>query len=161
MPPRSRKHHYETSITWTGNTGEGTKSLRSYEKTYDIEVPGKAVIAGTSDPAFGGDPTRYNPEDLLVASLSACHMLWYLNLAAKANIVVVTYLDHAEGTMVEDASGSGHFTQVVLHPEITVAAGTDLDMAHEIHHDAHAMCFVANSVNFPVTVEASCIVAGE
>ncbi|MGI8404987.1 MAG: OsmC family protein [Thermomicrobiales bacterium] len=155
MPSSSREHdhHYETSITWTGNTGEGTKSLRSYEKSYDIEVPGKPVIAGSSDPAFRGDPTRYNPEDLLVASLSACHMLWYLSLSAKAKIVVTSYVDRADGTMVEDESGSGHFSQVVLRPEITVAFGTDLDRAHALHHDAHAMCFVANSVNFPVTAE--------
>lgn len=153
MPPSSREHHYETSLTWTGNTGEGTKSLNSYEKIYDIEIPGKPVIAGSSDPAFRGDPTRYNPEDLLVASLSACHMLWYLSLSAKAKIVVLNYVDRAAGTMIEDASGSGRFTSVVLRPEITVAAGTDLERAHTIHHDAHAMCFVANSVNFPVTTE--------
>ncbi len=153
MPSSTREHHYETSLTWTGNTGEGTKSPSSYEKSYDIEVPGKSIIAGSSDPAFRGDPTRYNPEDLLVASLSACHMLWYLSLSAKAKIVVTSYVDRAEGTMVEGESGSGRFTSVVLRPEITIAAGTDLDRAHAIHHDAHAMCFVANSVNFPVTAE--------
>ena len=122
--PHNRTHHYDTTVTWTGNTGAGTASLRSYEKVYTIAADGKPVIAGSSDPAFRGDPARWNPEDLLVASLSACHMLWFLSLAAKAKLVVVTYIDRATGEMAETASGSGQFTQVTLHPEIVFAAGT-------------------------------------
>ncbi len=148
-----REHRYETSITWTGNTGSGTSTYRSYERAHEIETAGKPVIPGSSDPAFRGDPTRYNPEDLFVASLSACHMLWYLHLSAQAGITVGTYLDRAEGIMVEDEGGAGRFTRVILRPEITVAAGTDLEKAKTLHHDVHAMCAVSNSVNFPVTVE--------
>lgn len=157
-----RNHHYDTTVTWTGNTGEGTATLRAYEKLYDITAEGKPVIAGSSDPAFRGDPTRWNPEDMLVASLSACHMLWYLSLAAKAKLIVVAYADRATGEMVEDASGAGHFTQVTLSPEIVLAAGTtpeQVEQARALHHDAHAMCFVANSVNFPVAAEGTITVA--
>ncbi len=153
MPSAPREHHYETSITWTGNTGSGTSTYRSYERAHEIEAAGKPVIPGSSEPAFRGDPTRYNPEDLLVASLSACHMLWYLHLSAQAGITVGTYLDRAEGIMAEDGRGAGRFTRVILRPEITVAAGTDLKKAEALHHDVHGMCAVANSVNFPVTVE--------
>ncbi|HWV34945.1 MAG TPA: OsmC family protein [Thermomicrobiales bacterium] len=161
MPASPREHTYGTTVTWTGNTGSGTTSHRSYERLYDISSEGKPVIAGSSDPAFRGDPARYNPEDLLVASLSACHMLWYLSLSAKAGIVVTAYRDRAEGTMAEAANGSGRFTHLVLRPEVTVAAGTDLDKADAIHHDAHAMCFIANSINFPITVEATYTVAAD
>jgi len=161
MSASSRAHTYETTVTWTGNTGSGTTSQRAYERLYDISNDGKPVIEGSSDPAFRGDPARYNPEDLLVASLSACHMLWYLSLSAKAGIVVTAYRDQADGTMVEEANGSGHFTHLVLRPEIAVVAGTDLDKADAIHHDAHAMCFIANSINFPITVEATYTVADE
>ncbi|MGB3328052.1 MAG: OsmC family protein [Thermomicrobiales bacterium] len=160
--PHNRTHHYDTTVTWTGNTGEGTASLRSYEKVYTIAADGKPVIAGSSDPAFRGDPARWNPEDLLVASLSACHMLWFLSLAAKAKLVVVAYIDRATGEMAETDSGSGQFTQVTLHPEIVFAAGTtpaQLERVPAVHHDAHAMCFVANSVNFPVTVVGTVAVA--
>lgn len=162
--PHDRNHRYTTTVTWTDNTGEGTATLRSYEKIYDITADGKPVIAGSSDPAFRGDPTRWNPEDMLVASLSACHMLWYLSLAAKAKLVVVRYADRAEGEMVEEASGAGHFTTVTLHPEIELAAGSTPDQverARAIHHDAHAMCFVANSVNFPIEAEGTITVADD
>jgi organic hydroperoxide reductase OsmC/OhrA len=166
MPDSSagHTHNYATTVTWTGNTGEGTATLRSYEKVYDIAADGKPVIAGSSDPAFRGDPASWNPEDLLVASLSACHMLWYLSLAAKAKLVVIRYVDRAEGAMIEEASGSGHFTKVTLRPEIVLAAGSTPDQverAWAIHHDAHAMCFVANSVNFPVEAAGTITVATE
>lgn len=160
--PHEKTHHYTTTVTWTGNTGEGTATLRSYEKIYDITAEGKPVIAGSSDPSFRGDPTRWNPEDMLVASVSACHMLWYLSLAAKAKLVVVRYVDRAEGEMIEVASGSGHFTKVILRPEIVLAAGTppeQIEVARAIHHEAHEMCFVAQSVNFPIETEGSITIA--
>lgn len=154
MPLDHTHHHYATTVTWTGNTGEGTATYRSYERAHDIAVEGKPVIAGSSDAAFRGDPARWTPEDMLVASVSTCHMLWYLHLASQAKLVVVQYIDRAEGEMIEEASGSGHFTAVTLRPEIVLAAGTtpeQVERAWALHHDAHALCFVANSVNFPVT----------
>jgi organic hydroperoxide reductase OsmC/OhrA len=153
-----KEHHYDVTVTWTGNTGEGTATPTSYLKNQDIVVDGKPVIAGSADPAFRGDASRYNAEDLLVASLSQCHLLWYLSTSAKKKLVVTGYVDHAEGTMTMNKNGSGQFSSVVLRPQITLAPGSDIELADSIHHIAHEMCFIANSVNFPVTVEATYIV---
>jgi organic hydroperoxide reductase OsmC/OhrA len=161
MPTKPKQHDYNTAITWTGNTGEGTSTYRSYGRQYDVQVSGKPVVPGSADPAFRGDPTRYNPEELLIASLSACHMLWYLHLAAVNDIVVTSYVDHAEGSMIEEVSGAGHFTDVTLRPEIRVRPGVDLEKAHALHHEAHVMCCSANSVNFPVAIEPVITIADE
>jgi organic hydroperoxide reductase OsmC/OhrA len=149
-----RTHRYQTRTVWTGNTGTGTSGYRAYERAHEISAAGKPVIAGSSDPNFRGDAARYNPEELLVASLSACHMLWYLHLCAENNIVVTAYVDDAHGTMVETADGGGHFTEVTLRPVVTLAAG-DADLAMRLHYRAHELCFIANSVNFPVRCEAT------
>jgi organic hydroperoxide reductase OsmC/OhrA len=153
MPPR--EHRYTTVVEWTGNTGSGTSSYRAYSRQHEISSPGqsKPQIPGSSDPGFRGDGARWNPEELLVASLSACHQLWYLHLCADAGLVITSYVDRAEGVMVEEADGSGCFRRVTLRPVVTFAAGTDLGRARELHHDAHRMCFIANSVNFPVEHE--------
>ena len=150
----TKMHRYGVTVEWTGNSGSGTSSYRSYERRYEIsgDRP-KPNILGSSDPSFRGDPTRWNPEELLVASLSACHKLWYLHLCAVAGIVVVEYVDHAEGIMEESADGSGHFSRVVLRPQVKLAAGSDVAKARELHAVAHAKCFIANSVNFPVDHE--------
>jgi len=147
-------HRYEVTVKWTGNTGTGTLNYRGYERRYEISAEGqKPKILGSSDPAFRGDPTRWNPEELLVASLSSCHKLWYLHLCALAGIVVVEYVDHAEGVMEESADGSGHFQRVILRPQVKIAPGSDIAKARELHALAHAKCFIANSVNFPVDDE--------
>jgi organic hydroperoxide reductase OsmC/OhrA len=148
-------HHYKVTTTWTGNTGTGTSHHTRYSRDHQFAIEGKPDIAGSSDPSFRGDPARHNPEDLLVASLSACHMLWFLVLAAKAKIIVTAYIDHAEGTMEETGDGGGHFTSVVLRPEITLATGSDPDAADALHHKAHELCFISQSVNFPVSIEAT------
>lgn len=148
-------HTYRTTVTWTGNTGTGTSGYKAYARDHLITAPGKAdAIAGSADPAFRGDPNRWNPEDLLVASLSACHKLWYLHLAAVAGVVVTAYEDAAEGVMVEDTTRGGCFTGVTLRPLVTITAASDPARARALHHDAHAKCFIANSVNFPVTCAA-------
>ncbi|HWF45638.1 MAG TPA: OsmC family protein [Bryobacteraceae bacterium] len=141
-------------MTWTGNTGTGTSGYRDYKRSYDISGEGKPVIAGSSDPTFRGDRTRWNPEELLVAALAACHKLSYLHLCADAGIVVVAYEDHAEGVMEETSDGGGHFVEVTLHPRVTIKAGSDQQKAHSLHETAHAKCFIASSVNFPVRCEA-------
>jgi len=144
---------YRTSIAWTGNQGTGTSSYKAYSRDYDIGAQGKPTIAGSSEVAFRGDKTRYNPEDLLVASISSCHMLWYLHLAAEAGIVVETYEDDAEGIMVVESGGAGRFTGVALRPRITLAPDSDAQLALALHETAHEKCFIANSVNFPVSCE--------
>ena len=149
----AKHHHYETTVRWTGNMGTGTSAYRAYSRNHEIRGPGKPPIPGASDPAFGGDASHYNPEELLVASLSACHMLWYLHLCAVNEVVVLDYEDRADGTMEETAEGGGRFLEVTLRPQITVTAQSDLETAKRLHHDAHEKCFIANSVNFPVGCE--------
>jgi len=148
-----KEHHYTIAVDWTGNQGTGTSAYKAYARAHDIQSAGKPTIPGSSDPAFRGDPTRYNPEELLVASLSTCHMLWYLHLCSVGGIVVTAYADRAEGTMIEEADGGGRFTGVVLKPEVTVKPGADLAKARALHAEAHKLCFIARSVNFPVTRE--------
>lgn len=148
----SKQHGYQATIVWTGNRGDGTTSYRSFSRDHDIIIAGKPTIAGSSDPGFRGDASRHNPEDLLVVSLSTCHMLWFLHLCTTKGIVATAYEDDATGTMVEDADGGGRFTEVVLRPRVTISAG-DPDVAKALHHEAHAKCFIANSVNFPVRHE--------
>jgi len=147
-----KEHRYTTHVTWTGNSGDGTSSYRAYSRDHVIRVDGKPEIPGSSDPSFRGDPSRYNPEDLLVSSLSSCHMLWYLHLCAVNKIVVTAYKDDAEGVMSESSDGSGEFVRVTLKPRVTISSG-DRERALELHHDAHKFCFIANSVKFPVEAE--------
>ena len=147
-----REHHYSVEIVWTGNTGQGTRNYKAYERTHEIRCGQKPSIPGSSDPAFRGDPTRYNPEELFVAALSSCHMLWYLHLCADAGIAVVAYQDRAEGTMIETATG-GRFTKITLYPAVKVTDSAE--RAQALHRQAHQFCFLANSVNFPVEVQAT------
>jgi organic hydroperoxide reductase OsmC/OhrA len=154
-----RRHNYEVRIVWTGNLGQGTTGYRAYARRHEIEATGRPVIAGSSDPAFRGDPDRWDPERLLVASLSQCHMLSYLHQCADASVVVTAYEDHAVGTMVQDAAGGGRFTEVVLRPVVTVADESTLEPARALHERAHELCFIANSVSFPVRHEPTVGVA--
>jgi organic hydroperoxide reductase OsmC/OhrA len=156
----TRQHRYETQVVWTGNLGQGTSGYRAYARDHEIHAQGRPPVAGSSDPAFRGDPGRYSPEDLLVASLSACHMLWYLHLCADNGIVVEEYTDVASGVMVETENGGGRFREVVLKPRVVVRAGADTDRAVHLHERAHELCFIANSVNFDVRCDAAVSVAG-
>jgi organic hydroperoxide reductase OsmC/OhrA len=148
-----KRHAYEVRVDWTGNEGKGTETYRSYRRDHEITSGSKAGIPGSSDPAFLGDPARYSPEELLVASLSGCHMLWYLHLCAVSGVVVLGYCDTAAGEMAENVDGSGQFTRVVLRPVVRIAAGGDPGKASALHHEAHRYCFIARSVNFPVELE--------
>lgn len=153
-----RKHRYFVTVQWTGNSGTGTSGYRDYERRHEISAGSdKPAIPASSDPTFRGDRARWNPEEMLVAALSSCHQLSYLHLCAVAGIVVVDYVDHAEGLMAEMPDGSGHFERVVLRPKVTVAGGSDIAKARELHTEAHAKCFIANSVNFPVEHEAEIV----
>ena len=145
-----KEHRYWLEVTWTGDRGSGTSSYRAYNRDHEIRAAGKPAVPGSSDPAFRGDAARYNPEELLVASLSACHMLWYLHLCAEAGIAVTDYVDRAEGIMAEPSSGIAKFERVILRPCVTLAPGADPALARDLHHAAHARCFIANSVNFAV-----------
>ena len=145
-----REHRYRLEVAWTGNQGSGTSGYRAYGRAHEVRAPGKPPLPGSSDSAFRGDSARWNPEEFLVASLSACHMLWYLHLCADAGVVVTDYLDRAEGIMVEPEAGVAKFERVILKPRVTLAPGADHERARTLHHEAHRRCYIANSVNFAV-----------
>lgn len=147
--------NFEATVTWTGNLGSGTSASKAFSRDLTIQTPGKPAILGSTAPAFGGAADRYDPEGLLVASVSSCHMLWYLYLAAEAGVVVTHYRDSARGTMALGRGGAGQFSEVVLSPEITLAPGSDATKAAALHQRAHEMCYIARSVNFPVRVEGT------
>jgi organic hydroperoxide reductase OsmC/OhrA len=153
-----RVHVYEASVVWTGNRGQGTSSYTSFDRDHTVRGTGKPELPMSADPAFRGDPAKYNPEELLVASLSSCHMLWYLALCAKAKIIVKAYEDRPSGRLVEGKPGGGHFESVVLRPVVTIESG-DIETARRLHHEAHRECFISNSVNFPVSCEPTLVQA--
>lgn len=151
-----KNHHYKTTITWTGNEGTGTSAYKAYSRAHDITIEGKPKISASSDPAFSGDRAKYNPEELFLASLSSCHMLWYLHLCSEAGIIVIAYSDSATGLMIETADGSGRFTEVILHPNVVISDASMINKANALHHEANKKCFIANSCNFPVLHQAEC-----
>jgi organic hydroperoxide reductase OsmC/OhrA len=150
-----KQHLYHTKLRWTGNTGTGTTSYRGYERAHEISVEGKPTIAGSSDPSFRGDRTKYNPEEMFLASLSSCHMLWFLHFCSEAYVIVLGYTDAATGTMTETDDGNGRFSEVVLKPRVQVKEEWMIEKTAAIHDRAHHFCFIANSVNFPVRHEAA------
>jgi Predicted redox protein, regulator of disulfide bond formation len=145
-----KQHNYTATVAWTGNRGTGTDHYKNYERSHRIVIDGKADIEGSSDPAFLGDPTKHNPEDLLLTSLSSCHMLWYLHFCSVHKIIVEEYVDQATGIMVEEETGKGCFKEVTLNPSVRVKDSTMIALAIELHQKANEYCFIANSVNFPV-----------
>ena len=149
-----KQHRYEILNTWTGNIGMGTHDYKSYERAYTISVEGKPDLPGSADPTFRGDWQRYNPEELFLASISGCHMLWYLHLCAVEGVNVVAYTDAATGTMEEKKDGSGRFTEVILKPKVTVARAEMIPTAEALHSKANEMCFIANYCNFPILHQA-------
>jgi organic hydroperoxide reductase OsmC/OhrA len=151
----SKDHGYEVTVRWTGNTGSGTSAYLGYDRAHEVVSDGKPTIEGSADPVFLGSPERWNPEELLVSSLSQCHMLSYLALCARSGVVVTRYSDVARGRMAEAPGNSGHFTEVVLNPVVTVTSRGMVDQALALHKQAHETCFIANSVNFPVRHEPS------
>jgi organic hydroperoxide reductase OsmC/OhrA len=153
------EHRYALTTTWTGNRGTGTSGYRDYDRSVTVSVGGKPDLLASADKPFRGDPSRWNPEDLLLAALSECHLLSYLHACVQAGVVLVAYEDDATGVMVEDGRGGGAFREVVLRPRVTVADASMVDAATAAHAQAHDWCFIANSVNFPVRHEASVSVA--
>lgn len=151
----AKQHDYTSLIEWTGDKGQGTRTYRGYDRTWTIITPGKPPVPCSNDPLLGGDPTLHNPEDLLLSSLSACHMLWYLHLASVAGIVVRGYRDQPIGVGESTPDGAGRFLSATLKPHIRVERGADLAKADAIHHEIHKVCFIARSVNFPVAYAAT------
>jgi organic hydroperoxide reductase OsmC/OhrA len=147
-------HQYQVSLRWTGNTGSGTSGYHGYQRDHEVRSAGKPVLHGSADPAFRGDAGRWNPEELLVAALAQCHMLWYLHLCAASGVVVTGYADSPVGTMqVDPTGGGGQFTGVLLRPAVTVADPSMAAKANALHDEIGGLCFIARSVNFPVRHE--------
>ena len=155
-----KTHEYQALIAWTGNRGTGTSGYKAYDRSWDLKSPGKPVLACSNDPNLGGDKAKYNPEDMLIAALSSCHMLWYLHLCAVGGVTVTAYEDAPTGRLNMDRDGSGQFESVTLHPKVAVTAESDHDKARALHGEIHKYCFIARSVNFPVRIEPEIVVEG-
>lgn len=156
----SKEHDFEARIIWSGNRGEGTSHYRAYDRSWLMAAPGKQEVQCSNDPALGGDPGKYNPEDLLLSSLSACHMLWYLHLASAAGLNVLSYVDEPIGIGESLPNGAGRFVRATLRPRIGLAFGFDANRADELHYEVHKYCFIARSVSFPISYEAEYEIAG-
>ena len=154
-----KQHQYNLALAWTGNSGNGTRGYTTYERSYTISAANKEAISGSSDPSFRGDKTKYNPEELLVASAASCHMLWYLHLCAEAGVIVTNYTDSAVGIMHETEKGSGYFTEITHYPKVTVKDASMVEKANLLHSKANEYCFIANSVKFPIHHKPECAVA--
>ncbi len=149
-----KRHAYSATITWTGDLGQGTANYKAYSRDHEIEVEGKPTLAGSADAAFRGDAGRWNPEDSLLGSISACHMLWFLHLASDAGWLVRSYVDKATAEMQMNPDGSGQFVSALLRPEVEISVG-DESLLDSLHHRAHEMCFIARSLNFDIECKAS------
>ncbi len=152
----AKDHQYKTNLIWAGNKGSGTMDYRSYDRDFVVSINNKESFSGSSDSIFLGDQTKYNPEDLLLASVSSCHMLWYLHLCSKNEIVVLEYTDNAIGTMTENNDGSGKFSSILLKPEVIISKKEQIEQANSLHVEANKMCFIANSLNFSVEHQPKC-----
>lgn len=148
------EHEYPAAIRWTGNDGSGTSSYKAYQRSWSVCTPGKPEIQCHNAPLLGGNPGLHNPEDMLIAALSACHMLWYLHMASQAGIVVHAYEDDPVGFGESEPSGAGRFDRAVLRPRIMLAKDANTDTADAIHQRIHEVCFIARSVKFPVSIDA-------
>jgi organic hydroperoxide reductase OsmC/OhrA len=153
----NNQHQYELTITWTGNTGNGTETYTAYERSHTVNVVNKAEILASSDAAFRGDKTRHNPEEMLLASLSSCHMLWYLHLCATEGVIVTAYTDHATAVLQLTDNGGGYIAAATINPVVTVLRADMITKANALHSKANELCFIANSVNFKVEHCASCV----
>ena len=154
----SKTHLFNAQIKWTGKTGSGTVNASAYKRNHTISIKDKVDILGCSASAFRGDDTKHNPEDLFISALSTCHMLWYLHICADNGIVITDYIDNVTGTMIEVPGGGGHFTEVTLHPIVTITDKTKIDLANALHSEANKKCFIANSSNFKITHHPTCLI---
>jgi len=153
-----REHLYNISLKWTGNTGYGTKDYTSYNRNFMISSESKDKIEFSSDPLFRGDRTKYNPEELLLSSVSGCHLLWFLHLCSESKILVVDYEDNPVAKMIENSDGGGKFTEIILNPIVTINSLNNVELIDELHLKAGKLCFIANSLNFPVKYNSKVIV---
>lgn len=146
-------HEFPAKVVWTGNRGTGTSAYKAYERTWDLTTEGKSTVHCSNDPMLGGDASKHNPEDLLIAAVSSCHMLWYLHLCSNAGVVVTSYEDNPVGIGESEPDGTGRFIEAVLRPTIVITSESNMAKAIAIHDEIHKYCFIARSVNFPIRIE--------
>lgn len=151
------EHSYRVTVEWLGNRGTGTSGYRDYGRQNVVSAEGKPALSGSADRTFHGDTDRWNPEELLLAALSQCHMLSYLHVAVAHGVTVTAYTDAASGVMATTADGAGRFTGATLRPVVTLADKSQAELANSLHHEAAQKCFIANSVNFPVSHEPTAL----
>ena len=157
-----KEHIYKAKINWTGNLGTGTSEYKAYSRAHEVSgEDGKNIILASADPIYRGDASRYNPEELVVAAISGCHMLWYLHLCADAGVIVVDYKDEASGKLTETDDGNGKFSEVTINPRVTITKDSNAETAEQLHEKAHEFCFIANSMNFPVRFQPTIIFENE
>jgi organic hydroperoxide reductase OsmC/OhrA len=154
----AHEHNYKLTAVWTGNKGDGTKNIRTYDRSHTVSIEGKPELFLTTDNPSVGDKSKLNPEDLLVTAISSCHMLSYLYVCSLEGVVITSYTDNAKGIMVEQESGGGSFKEVTLNPIVHVADESMVENAIELHNKAHEICYIANSVNFEVKCNPTCTV---
>ena len=154
----AHEHNYKLTAVWTGNKGDGTKNVRTYDRSHTVSIQGKPDLFLTTDNPAVGDKSKLNPEDLLVSALSSCHMLSYLYLCSLEGVVITSYLDNATGIMIENESGGGKFKEVTLNPIVSVTEESMVEKAIALHHKAHEICYIANSVNFEVKCNPTCTI---
>jgi organic hydroperoxide reductase OsmC/OhrA len=152
----AKQHKYQLHAKWEGNKGTGTSSVRGYDRSHTVSIEGKPELHLTTGNPAVGDKTKLNPEDLLVSALSSCHMLSYLYVCATEGVIVTSYEDNATGIMIEKEEGGGQFQEATLNLVITVAEESMIEKAIELHHKAHEICYIANSVNFEVKINSVC-----
>jgi organic hydroperoxide reductase OsmC/OhrA len=146
-------HDYAARLRWEGNTGRGTSTYTSYERSWRVGIEGKPDLAGSAAAMFRGDAARHDPEDLFLAAIVSCHMLSYLALCAREGVDVVEYEDEARGRLVLEGGG-GRFEEVVLHPTVTVRDEATVELAERLHVTAHELCFIASSCRVPIRHQA-------
>jgi len=144
-------NNYKIRVEWTVNKGNGTLNDKSYSRNHNISSEEKHnLIHDSSDPSFSGERTKYNPEELFISSISACHMLWYLHLCSINKIVVTEYIDNAKGFMEETENSNGKFTEVILNPTVKITDPSSINKANKLHTDANGISFIAKSCNFKI-----------
>lgn len=157
-----KEHLYKAKINWTGNLGAGTSEYTAYSRNHEVSGDGgKEIIKASADTIYRGEASRYNPEELLLAAIAGCHMLWYLHLCADAGVVVVDYEDETSGTLTETDDGNGKFSEATIHPKVTITKESNKNVATVLHNEAHKFCFIANSMNFPVNVKPTIVFESE
>ena len=149
-------HLFKVALNWIKKEPQTDSSTRIYTKSHHISIEGKPDLEVSAAKAFKGDPNLYNPEDLLLSSLTSCHMMSYLYCCMQYKIEVISYQDHSEATLQVNPDGSGKIVKVDLFPEIIISNSSQIELALSLHKKANELCFIANSCNFPVYHHPKC-----